>query len=73
MGVEEAESFGGKAVEVGGRDFRAGVVALEVAPTEVIGEDDNDIGGLAGEKVGWGGEGQEAEKGGEGEAEGGGG
>ena len=44
MGVGEPETFAGKLVEVGSGDLGLRVVACHVAVSEVIGEDEKDVG-----------------------------
>jgi hypothetical protein len=43
MGIRETHPLGRKAIEAWCWDFRILLVALEIAPTQVVSEDDHDM------------------------------
>jgi hypothetical protein len=45
MGIEQAQALHGQLIKVGGGNFGLIVVAAQVTVSEVIGQDQNDVGG----------------------------
>lgn len=52
MRIGKPQPLRGKAVHVGSRDFRLGIVAARIAVAEVVRKDENDVGAFSGEKLG---------------------
>jgi hypothetical protein len=59
MGIEQAQALHGQLIKVGGGNFGLIVVAAQVTVSEVIGQDEDDVGGSLGLGTGRGHWGQE--------------
>jgi hypothetical protein len=54
MGIEQAQALHGQLIKVGGGNFGLIVVAAQVTVSEVIGQDEDDVGGSLGLGIGTG-------------------